>query len=370
MRVYSPQEILMEEAVADTSIASNVLRNLPGVPVRLVPDVDSLVEESRRFQPSIAQAKRQLLLCRHQGRFFKPCPAGTTRAGHSNVCCNYFVVNYASNCHMECSYCYLQSYLNLPQMVVYANHQDLLDELDQVFSASPASQFRVGTGELADSLALDPLTEYSRPLVEFFARRRNAVLEFKTKSDCVDLLMDLDHGGRTIVSWSINPRTVQEAEEHKTASIEERLSAAERCVEAGYPVVFHIDPIVRIADWEKHYRGLVQEIFQRIPGDSIPYISLGALRMAPHLKEIMRERFPHSSLPLGELMPTSDGKLRYFKPLRVEMLSKVRSWIEAASPSTRTYTCMENADVWSRVFDSDAIPSEVEVGDRLLQLSL
>ncbi|HSR68183.1 MAG TPA: radical SAM protein [Acidobacteriota bacterium] len=369
MRPYRPQEILIEEAVADSLIAANVRSRLPEVPQRLFAGLEDLVEESRRSRPSIAQAKRQLVLCRHRGHFFKPCPAGTTKVGAGNVCCNYFVVNYASNCHMECSYCYLQAYLNLPQMVIYANHQDLLSELDQVFSSAPSSNFRVGTGELADSLALDPVTGYSRPLVEFFARRPNALLEFKTKSDCVEELLELDHRGRTVVSWSINPRAVQQSEEHKTASLEQRLRAAERCVQAGYPIVFHIDPVIRYPDWEAGYRSLVEEIFQRLPAASVPYISLGALRMTPRLKEIMRERFPGSALPLGELVPCQDGKLRYFKPLRVEMLSKLRAWIEAASPATRVYTCMENADVWSRVFRSNRIPSQEEVGERLLQLA-
>ena len=57
---------------------------------------------------------------------------------------------------MECSYCYLQAYLNLPYMVVYANIEDLLDELGQVFRGNPKSHYRVGSGELADSLAPSP----------------------------------------------------------------------------------------------------------------------------------------------------------------------------------------------------------------------
>jgi spore photoproduct lyase len=48
-----------------------------------------------------------LVLQRHRGGFLRHCPAGTAGL----VCCNYLVVNLASNCPMDCSYCFLQDYL-------------------------------------------------------------------------------------------------------------------------------------------------------------------------------------------------------------------------------------------------------------------
>ena len=334
----------------DTRIARNVCARLPGTPVTVIESSEVLLEESKRWNPTVSRAKKHLILARHRGRFFKPCPAGRTREGTRNACCNYFTINYASNCHMECSYCYLQSYLNFPHLVVYANLEDLLEELRSVLSAAPDRFLRIGTGELADSLALDPLTGYSVPLVEFFARQSNAVLELKTKSSCVENLLGLEHRGRTVVSWSINPRFIQQTEEHKTATIDERLRAAEQCVDAGYRVAFHIDPLIHYPQWERDYRNLIQEIAERIPAASLPWISVGSLRVTTPLKEIMRERFPRSPLPLGELVPTEDGKMRYFKPIRIEMYKKVLGWIRTLAPQTSVYLCMEKADVWHKVF--------------------
>lgn len=358
---YTPEKIFIEKPVQDSSITQNVLARLPKTPAELIDSTEELLEHSKRWTPTIPRAKKHLILAQHKGRFFKPCPGRSARQGVQNACCNYFVINYASNCHMECSYCYLQTYLNFPYLIVYANVDDLLSELKAVLAAAPQDFFRVGTGELADSLALDPLTAYSLPLVRFFAHQENAVLELKTKSDCVDNLLQLEHGGRTVVSWSINPRYVQEQEEHKTATVEERLRAAERCTRAGYPVAFHLDPIIHYAGWERDYRELVVEIFTRIPPSSVAWISLGSLRMTPSLKELIRHRFPRSFLPLGELVPCEDGKLRYFKPIRVEMYQKILSWIRAASPRTSVYTCMERAEVWAKVFSTPP-PDERAVG--------
>ena len=78
------------------------------------------------------------------------------------VCCNYYIVNLMKNCIYDCSYCFLQGFLeNNPLLVAYVNVEDFLGELDAAFHAHPDRTFRVGTGELADSLALDDLLPYS-----------------------------------------------------------------------------------------------------------------------------------------------------------------------------------------------------------------
>lgn len=363
---YHPEQIFVEKSVRSCAVTQNVLARLPDAGVHWIDCCDSLLEDARIHGAAIPRAKKQLILARHKGRFFKACPAGTARQGAANVCCNYFVINFASNCHMECSYCYLQSYLNFPYMIVYANSGDLFRELDEILDSSPERKFRIGTGELADSLALDPLTSYSVPLVNYFAGKQNALLEFKTKSDCVENLIGLDHRGKTIPSWSINPPFVQETEEHKTASISRRLEAADRCVRSGYRVAFHLDPVVDYPGWKEDYPKLLDEIFCRFPGRSLAWMSVGALRMTPQLKEVIKQRFPGSRLPYGEMLPAADGKLRYFKPLRVQLLSSIISRIRELRPQLPIYTCMESSDVWCSLFGSNP-PEEREIGAQLIE---
>ena len=360
---YLPNQVFIEKGVTRSVITQRVLERLSGVPVYIIDSVEQLREKARTQTPTISVGKRTLVLTRHQGSFFKSCPASRTRGEAANVCCNYFVINFASNCHMECSYCYLQAYLNFPYIVVHANIEDLTGELESALAASPGSFFRIGTGELADSLALDPLTGYAQRLVEFFAAQRNAVLELKTKTDCVEGLLGLEHRGRTVVAWSMNTRYVQKQEEHKTASIEDRLRAARKCADAGYRLGFHLDPLVHYPDWESGYRRLVGEIFDTVPAQAIAWFSIGTLRMTSGLRDTMRSRFPGSFLPLGELVPCPDGKLRYAKSIRTRMYVKVLEWIRArASASTGVYACMERPEVWSRVFEISP-PADSEIGE-------
>lgn len=367
MKRYIPEKIFIERSVRQSPIVENVLAELPQVTVEEIESSETKLEEARIWSPGIPRAKRSLVLARFKGKFLKACPGQQSRGDSKNVCCDYYIINFASNCHMECSYCYLQNYLNFPYLIVYANTDDLFQELGDVLAGSPGQFFRVGTGELADSMALDPLTAYSRPLVEFFAGLDNAVLELKTKSDHVENLLDLDHRGKTVIAWSVNPDFIQHSEEHKTATMEERLVAARKCAAAGYPIAFHFDPIIQYPDWSEGYRALVRRLFEAVSPGQVAWISLGGLRMNPAQKSLIRERFPNSVVPLGELVPAEDGKLRYVKPIRVKMYRTLLKAIDEFGAGTKVYACMERPEVWQKAFGR--VPaSDAELGESLVQI--
>ena len=362
---YRPERILLEAGCEDSPITKNVLRCLPDVPVETIASAEDKVQEFRQSDLSISGAKRLMMLARQKGRFFRACQGQNSKAEIPNICCDYFVINFASNCHLECTYCFLQSYLTFPYLIVYTNVEDLLKELEEAFSAEPDRVFRVGTGELSDSLALDPLTGYSPYLVEFFASQPNALLELKTKTNCIERLLTLDHRNRTVVAWSVNPPEIQHREELKTSRLEARLAAAVRCVAAGYRVAFHFDPMVHHEGWREAYDTLVDQLFSAVDADAIAWISLGGLRMPLTQRDLMRERFPHSRLVQGELVPAADGKLRYFKPIRLELYRHLLDRIRSRAPSVRVYACMERPEIWRKAF-GEVPGSNRELGDYLV----
>src|SRR5208282_3598027 len=113
----------------------------------------------------------------------------------------------------------LQEYVaDNPSFQVYANYAEAFEELERMTHKAPGRDFRVGTGELADSLAFDRLTGTSRDLVEYFARSDALLLELKTKTDEIDNLLTVDPRGRTLVSWTLSPPHVFANSEKRTAS--------------------------------------------------------------------------------------------------------------------------------------------------------
>jgi spore photoproduct lyase len=266
---------------------------------------------------------------------------------------------------MDCSYCYLQEYLaDNPELKVYSNVDDLLTQADELLSRHRRFFFRIGTGEITDSLALDPYIGFARELIPFFAEQPNALLELKTKSDCIDGLLGLDPKERVVVAWSMNPQSVIDMDEHGTATLTERLVAARRCQDAGYRLGFHFDPMVEYLNWQEDYEDLVDQIFNSIDWRRVSWLSMGVLRETPRLKRTIRERFPRTQILTGEQVLCPDGKLRYFHPLRVDMYRTMLYWIRRAAPTVKVYLCMESKEVWQQVFGF-APSCERELGSQL-----
>jgi spore photoproduct lyase len=342
---YRPDQILIQDQSWDDAATHAILEKLPGVQTKTIKDASVWLSKQVNASEVQACSTPTLILMRYPGSFLRPC-----QGSGAEICCNYMVVSYAWNCYLDCSYCVLQSYLGHQAMVVCTNIDDLLMEIKETLGRSPNRFFRIGTGELADSLLLDDITEYSRKLTPLFASLPNGILELKTKSDCIRNLKDLDHRGHTVVSWSMNSKPVCRTEEQKAPSLEERLAAAVQCQQWGYRLGFHFDPIINYEGWENDYREAVREIFAAVDPKSVAWVSLGALRFPPHLREIILKRFPKSKAPYGEFVPGHHGKLRYFRPIREEMYRKMRSWIREVAPEVFVYLCMESRFVWERSF--------------------
>jgi spore photoproduct lyase len=289
-----------------------------------------------------SRSKKNLYITRFEGKFFKQCP------GAQNVaCCNYFVLNLGQQCNMNCSYCYLQSYINSPLLTLYSNLDDALNELRSMGVANAKHPVRIGTGEVMDSLSLDELTLYSAELIEFFRDYPNWKLEFKTKSAQVEQFLETPHAGNVVVSWSINPQHVVSREELGTASLHERLLAARKCLEHGFKIAFHMDPMIWHPEWRENYGGLVDEIASRFTPVELPHISLGALRYQPEQRHMMRERFGLTTLALqGEMFLSRDGKYRYDQEARNEMFNFVIKRFREKDPGWKVWLCMESPESW------------------------
>ncbi len=361
---FSLETIYVDESVADHPLTLEALRRFPNTPVQHLAAYDETVETIRKTTGDVFGAgKRTLALTRFKGSFLKKCPG----ISPGMVCCNYYVVNLLKNCMYDCSYCFLQDFLqNNPLLVAYVNVENLLEELDQVFTAHPNRIFRIGTGELTDSLALDTVIPYSQRLIPFFNQRENAVLELKTKSICVENLLNQDSPRNVIVSWSLNPQTIIDREEKGTPGLQQRLEAARQCANKGYKIGIHLDPIIIFPGWEKAYYELVDNIFKVLSPSQIEWVSLGSFRYRGPLKQIIKERHEDTLLFTGEHVASKDGKYRYLRPLRNQIYESLRDALKKYSANLNVYMCMETREIWEGV--TGKMPRSDEKLDKFFDL--
>lgn len=345
----------IEKSSVESPVAQRALDLFPADKVTIIEDGQNAEENQGKNGSLSAEefnlSKRRLLIKKFAGQFFKRCPGSTQKK--TLTCCNYYVLNLGSQCHFNCSYCYLQSYLNNRSTIIYSNLSDAINELAEMSKLHGSLPFRVGTGEIIDSLGLDPLTLYSRALIEAFRQWPAWTLELKTKSNFVDQFLDVEHAGNVVVSWSVNTDTITRQEEHGTAALSERLEAAQKCVARGFKVAFHIDPMINYKDWEKDYLDLAKQIATQFRPEDVHVISLGTLRFQPEQRHLMRERFGMKSLVTSaEMFQSNNGKMRYDSKLRQGMYEHVLKAFKTHDPAWKLFMCMETPETWINTFEN------------------
>ncbi|WP_031387244.1 SPL family radical SAM protein [Desulfonatronum thiodismutans] len=345
--------VLVDQSVLDTPMTKRVLGRLAHLPVE-VRGHDEGAAGSLQIGRRGASAGRDggeaeagqgvVYLKHYKGRFLRSCPG--TRHYH---CCGYRIVHIGENCPLSCSYCILQAYFQDRVLKVWANQADLFAELESAFRERSDRRWRLGTGEFTDSLTLEPLTGYSRDLVEFLGAYPQACLELKSKVVDLSWMDRVIRPDRVLPAWSMNAPEIQASEEGGSASLEERLRAARTCAQAGFRVCLHFDPVIPFPGWEHGYTQTVEMIADHLRPEDVAYISLGSLRFMPELKQRIEENHPQARYIYAEFITGLDGKQRLLRPPRVRQLRHVVEALRRAGFQD-LYLCMESDEVWSAVF--------------------
>jgi spore photoproduct lyase len=342
---YKFKKIFIDKVSKEDQITQELLNYFSDLPVEIVEDEQHFVRIASKL--SLTEGKQYLWLTRQKSNYIKKCH-GATNTNDTYTCCNYLVVNETTGCPIECNYCFLQGYMTNPAISVYTNFEKIRQELEFISGNNPQRILRIGTGELSDSLALDPVIKLSHKLAETVNDLPNILLEFKTKTDHVDHLLDISHR-KLVVSWSINPEWIIQNIEHKSAPFEKRLAAMKKISDAGFLMGIHFDPVIYYPDWKSGYKRLVEDIAEVIDWRKIVWISMGSFRTPPSLQENIRMRFPKTPLFVGEQIKGTDGKMRYIKPLRFKMYGTMYKWLTECFEEFFFYFCMDSIELWREV---------------------
>ncbi len=291
---------------------------------------------------------RTLYITKRKGQTVGKCPG--TR-GH--ICCNYVTIDLYNGCTLGCSYCIMKSYLNFAPVTVYADTEPAVEELKRIARLNRDRIVRAGTGETGDSLQFDPLFEMTEDFIRGLSGIDNIYFEAKTKTCFVDHLLDIENKGNAVISFSLNPESVVEAEETEAFSLDERLDAALKAVSAGYNLAFHFDPVICGEGWEEEYLETADKLSQ-FPKGKIKWISLGTFRYPPALKDKIGQR-PYL---FDEYVPCRDGKYRYVQKRRKEVYRLLYEKLTQVSGGASVYMCMESSPVWKHA--AGGVPGELE----------
>lgn len=209
-------------------------------------------------------------------RFEKtPPPNGATDV----VCPHFLELKWATGCEFNCAWCYLKGTLRFaPQKTKpYVKPYSKIEQHVRTFLENVDGCKEVlNTGELADSLMWERNgNPFSRFIISLFREQDRHRVLFLTKSKNIKNLLDVDHNGSAIVSFSLNADAVAQRFEKGAPPVADRIEAASRLSSAGYEVRIRIDPMVPVPDWQQHYVDLIDNIFAKLTPERI---TLGSLR--------------------------------------------------------------------------------------------
>lgn len=341
------ERIAIDPAAANKNWALGISKKLGVKPEFMTKE--ELVSDFAGYSPEeiFPRSKKTLFFTENKGVFLKKCPGS-----RGVVCCDYHTINSVTGCPFDCSYCILQHYIiNNPFITVFTNRDQAVGEIAEYLQKN--SRIRVGTGELADSLAFDDILDETGFFLDAIKKNGwedRVQFEFKTKSDrTVNLSGNmLKYPGCNIVAgFSVNIESFRATDERHTATMEERFSAMLAASAAGAKIAIHFDPLVMLDKNFESYMFLVDTIFTRLKSAEIVWISMGGFRHTLGLTATIRERFPQSQLLLGEMFPSDDdNKMRYLSTVRRKFYRAMKERIGRHIANPPLYLCMEKPFMW------------------------
>ncbi|WOE69351.1 hypothetical protein RZR97_09555 [Hydrogenimonas thermophila] len=269
------------------------------------------------------------------------CPV----ASEGTRCCNLLTLDAVESCGFDCSYCSIQSFYNQDKVVFDKNFKNKLLNLN----LDKDKIYHIGTGQSSDSLMWGNREGVLDALFDFAKENPNVILEFKTKSNNIKYLLENDVPKNIIVTWSLNPQTVIDNEEHLTASLDERIKSARALADKGVLVGFHFHPIIVYKNYLDEYKEIYDRLLNEFSPDEVVLISMGTLTFIKPVIKKLRERELKSKIlqmPFSEI----NGKKSYDLKTKEEMFKHCYESFKPWHGKVYFYMCMEDHSLWKKVF--------------------
>ncbi len=269
------------------------------------------------------------------------CPV----ASEKTRCCNLYTLDAVESCGFDCSYCSIQSFYNENKIGFDKNFAKKLENL----KLDPNKYYHIGTGQSSDSLLWGNKEGIMDALFEFARKNPNVILELKSKSKNIKYLLENDVPKNILCTWSLNPTTIIENEEHLSASLDDRIKSARALANRGVLVGFHFHPIVVYENYLDEYKEVVDRLVETFKPDEVVLVSMGTLTfIKPVIKKLRQRDFKSKILQMP--LVDASGKYSYPLELKKEMFKGVYEFFRAWHDKVYFYLCMEEQSLWKDVF--------------------
>jgi spore photoproduct lyase len=321
MKKFNPRRVLIEERALDYPLGKELNDKFSetDIPVDYI-ESHNRVRAEKEMEPRelFNWAKETLVVGVKKTLNFKSCYPSA----------DYRVVT-GTSCPGRCEYCYLAKGLRSAAYVrVYVNLAEIIKSIKKHIRKKDEQEIvTFEASSSSDPVAIEHLTGSLTKLINFFADQDRGRLRVVTKFSFVEPFLDLEHNRHTRFRFSINSKYVINTFEHATARLEDRITAARKVQQAGYPLGFIIAPLLIYEGWQEEYEELLVNLRDKLTNTADLTFELIMYRFSTQVKNLIEDRFPETELKLDKKDYRHKGFGKYVYP--VEKAEQLKEFMES-----------------------------------------
>lgn len=294
--MFIPKRILFEKGATDYEIGKSIYQ-------RFVKEKDIEIIELRnnKIKENIPgeslydvyrEGKNTLVVGVKKGAKFQSCKPSA-----------HYQLPLMSGCIGQCQYCYLNTNLgDKPYMRVNVNIEDILEQAQaNINERLPEITIFEGSAT-SDPVPVEPYSNLLKKTIEYFSHHEHGRFRFVTKYTDIDTLLKVDHNNHTEIRFTLNTNKVIRDYENRTPSMEKRIEACKKVIQAGYPTGFIIAPVFLYDNWKEDYLNLLKHLRNSIPDNLSHPLTFEVIshRYTTRAKNVIMEVFPDNQLPMTD----------------------------------------------------------------------
>jgi len=293
--MFIPKRILFEKNTLDYEIGNNIYNYFKdNNMVEIIHLKNNKIKENipgDNLHDFYREGKSTLVVGIKSGMKFQSCKPSA-----------HYQLPLFSGCTGQCQYCYLNTNLgDKPYTRVNVNVNDILTHAQKYIDERFPEETIFEGSATSDPVPVEPYSNSLKQTINFFSSNEKGRFRFVTKYTDIDTLLNLNHGYKTEIRFTLNTNKVINDFENKTPSMKRRIEACKKVIYAGYPTGFIIAPVFLYDNWKEDYRNLLLALSSNLPEKTIHPITFEVIshRYTTRAKNIILEAFPETSLPMN-----------------------------------------------------------------------
>ena len=191
---------------------------------------------------------------------------------------NAYFFKTSLNCIFDCSYCFLKWAFKNSYPVLFLNYEEIQKKIEEkileIKKENPNHEtIRFYSSDYSDIQGFDFMSNFNENFIKFFEKFENVMMETRTKSANIENFLEMAKKWfvpkNTEIAFSLNPQSLIEKYEKKTASLEARFSAINKLLAKWFKVWLRFLPLLPVQNYEEIYKKFLNEVKKNIPMDKI-----------------------------------------------------------------------------------------------------